>query len=154
MNKTDCRMELRGKLDSLNAHIIFMQTLTDNTGLTADLEELRAVVRTLQRCEATGGTAGRLELWGMDEDEIHTRSHNPRKYYGLGHILPCREMGRDAAMLNVLRTLVREAELCSCRAFPDDTLNICHVLNRLSSAVYVMIYRYLPKGFCYELKFS
>lgn len=143
MNKTDLRMELRGRLDSLNAQTIYIQAMTQTPELIADLEEFRAIVRMLQRCEATGENAGRFSLWGIDEDEIHSRSHNPPN----GHIMPAPEMGRDSAGINLLRTLVREVELCACRVFPDDTLNICHVLNRLSSALYILTYKYLPAGY-------
>ena len=143
MNKTDLRMELRGKLDSLNAQTIYIQATSQTPELIADLEEFRAVVRTLQRCEAMSESVGRFSLWDMDEDEIHSHSHNPVG----GHIMPTPEMGRDSAGINLLRTLVREVELCACRVFPDDALNICHVLNRLSSALYILTYKYLPAGY-------
>ncbi len=146
--KDSARIELRGKLDSLNARIIMCQAESDSEEYIADLEELRAVVNRLQRCEACAQVfADRMTLWGLDEDEIHTRSHNPAMYYGLGHILPHHEMGRKSAELNLLRTLVRETELCAVRAFGDDGLRICHVLNRLSSALYILTYKYLPEGY-------
>ncbi len=150
------RLALRGKLDTLNAEIIFLQTLSHNDEFISDLEDLRGVIRQLQACEAGGKSFdGGLSLWGLSEDEIHTRSHNPREYYGLGHIMPCCEMRRESAGLNVLRTLVREAELCAWRAFgDDDSLRLCHVLNRLSSAVYILTYKYLPEGYNHEINFS
>ena len=154
--KDSARIELRGKLDSLNARIIMSQAESDSLEYTADLEELRAVVNRLQRCEACAQVfADRMTLWGLDEDEIHMRSHNPAKYYGLGHILPHHEMGQRSAELNVLRTLVRETELCAVRAFvDDDSLRICHVLNRLSSALYILTYKYLPEGYNRVIKFG
>lgn len=154
--KDSPRIELRGRLDSLNARIILMQSESDSEEYISDLEELRAVVNRLQRCEACGKIfADGLTLWGIDEDEIHTRSHNPAEYYGLGHVLPHHEMGRIAAELNVLRTLVRETELCAVRAFGDDDgLRICHVLNRLSSAVYILTYKYLPEGYNRTIHFG
>ena len=147
--KDSARIELRGKLDSLNARIIMCQAESDSLEYIADLEELRAVVNRLQRCEACAQVfADRMTLWGLDEDEVHTRSHNPAKYYGLSHILPHHEMGRKSAELNVLRTLVRETELCAVRAFgSNDSLRICHVLNRLSSALYILTYKYLPENY-------
>ena len=154
--KDSARIELRGKLDSLNARIIMSQASSDSEEYIADLEELREVVRKLQRYEACGETfADRMILWGLDEDEVHSRSHNPAKYYGLGHILPHHEMGRKSAELNLLRTLVRETELCAVRAFGnDDTLKICHVLNRLSSALYILTYKYLPENYNRVIKFG
>lgn len=152
VSKSSTRIEFRGKLDSLNARIILFQANSQNEEFIADLEEIREVVRKLQRCEACDEVfAERLTLWGFDEDEIHSRSHNPEK----GHILPHYDMGREAAEINFLRTLTREAEILACRAFNDeDKLRIIHVLNRLSSALYILIYKYLPEDFNRVMKFG
>ena len=154
--KADSRMELRGRLDSLNAKIILFQTYSNNQNYISDLEEIRNVIRELQKCEACEKIfEGKLILFGLDEDEIHLRSHNPKKFYNIGHVLPHYEMKREAAEINFLRTLVRETELCSCRAFNDeDIYNISHVLNRLSSALYILIYKYLPPNYDKEIKFG
>ena len=153
--KSHPQIALRGKLDSLNAQIIFLQTLSENHEYITDLEELRGIVRKLQACEAGEKIFdGTFSLWGLSEDEIHTRSHNPKKYYGRGHILPHRDMLKESAGVNLLRTLVREAELCARRVFADDELRICHVLNRLSSALYILTYKYLPVDFDHELTFG
>ena len=150
--KDSPRIELRGKLDSLNARIILLQADSDSQEYIADLEELRTVVNQLQRCEACGKVfADGFTLWGLDSEDLHTRSRNPAG----GHIMPHHEMGRLAAGLNVLRTLVRETELCAVRAFGDeDGLRICHALNRLSSAVYVLTYKYLPEGYSRVIYFG
>lgn len=147
--KDSPRIELRGKLDSLNAIIIMLQADSDSSQLIADLEEIRAVVNWLQKCEAGEKVfEGGFSLRGFDSEELYRRSHNPEEYYGIGHILPHYEMGREAAMINLLRTLVREAELCAVRSFGhDDTLRICHTLNRLNSAIYTLTYEYLPEGY-------
>ena len=148
MKKTDSRMQLRGKLDTLNAQMILIQTCSDNHEYIADIEEIRQVIRKIQRCEAMNEIYdGRLILWGIDEDEIHTRSHNPEKFFRLGHVLPDKDMRRESAELNLLRTLIRECELISCHVFDDDALKISHVLNRLSSALYILIYKYLPENY-------
>ena len=105
-------------------------------------------------CEVRDAPCGELSLWGLSEEEIHQRSHYPERYYGLGHILPHPDMGRWAAELNLLRTLVREVELCACRAFASldgeggvTRPDFIRVLNRLSSALYILTYRYLPEGY-------
>ena len=147
--KSHGRIALRGKLDSLNAQIIFFQASSSNKSFIQDLEEIRKIITLIQKSEAREEIfPGNLFLWGLNEEEIHKRSHSPEKFYGLGHVLPCFEMGQEAAAINLLRTQVREAELCACRAFNDeDPFKIIHVLNRLSSALYILIYKYLPKGF-------
>ncbi len=156
MTKDSPRIELRGKLDSLNAQIIFLQTDSQSPKFIADLEEVKAVVNRIQRCEACGKIfEGGFTLRGIDSEELYRRSHNPAEYYGLSHILPHYEMGRESAMMNLLRTLVREAELCAVRTFGhEDALNICHTLNRLSSAVYTLIYEYLPEGYNKVISFG
>ena len=149
--KTSERFILRGKLDSLNAQIVFAQTLSDNTEFVSDLEDVRGIVRGLQRCEASGSPfEGEFVLWGKTAEELHTLSHNPEG----GHVLPHADMGREAAGINLLRTLVREAELASCRTFPDDNLRLSHTLNRLSSALYVLMFRYIPEGYTHRLTFA
>ncbi|MBQ7577266.1 MAG: hypothetical protein IJT21_03245 [Synergistaceae bacterium] len=154
-DKTTTRIILRGKLDSLNAQIIYLQSGSNNPEFIADLEQVREIVRSLQACEARDEIFdGRLTLFGLDEDEIHKRSHNPKNFYGIGHILPAHEMGRPAASINLLRTLVREIELISCKTFINDELRINHVLNRLSSALYIMTYKYLPEGYNKTISFT
>ena len=154
-SKNDSRMLLRGKLDTLNAQMILIQTCSLNQEYVSDVEEVRQVIRQLQRCEAMNEVyADRLTLWSIDEDEIHTRSHNPMKYYGLGHILPDKDMKRESSELNLLRTLIREAELISCRVFESDELRISHILNRLSSALYILTYKYLPEGYDKVMQFG
>ena len=153
-SKRDFRLELRGRLDSLNAQIILFQIYSQNQEYISDLEDVRKVIRILQRSEAAEKVFdGKLILFGIDEDEIHKRSHNPEKFYGLGHIMPHYEMKKEAAELNFLRTLVREVELCSCKVFENDELKINHVLNRLSSALYILTYKYLPDSYDKTIKF-
>ena len=132
-----------------------MQAYSHNTEYISDLEEIRKALNQLQKCEAVEiPFASKLTLWGMNEDEIHTRSHNPAKYYGIGHILPHCDMGKESAGLNLLRTLTREAELCATRSFGGaDPLRICHILNRLNSALYVLTYKYLPEGYSRVISF-
>ena len=165
ISKSDFKIEFRGCLDELNAQIIFMQTIfeggNDNFNFISDLEELRGVILKLQKCEVTREDFGELNLFGLSENEIHERSHNPEKYFKLGHVMPDISMKKFAAGLNLLRTKIRHAEIISCRAFENESdknnknnKNISHVLNRLSSAVYILIYKYLPDDFNKILKFG
>ena len=163
VSKTHPRIELRGRFDELNARIILLQTTAHEAGVTElekDLEEVRDVITNLMSCEVRDAPCGELSLWGMSGDEIRQRSHTPEEYYGLGHILPHPDMGRWAAEINLLRTLVREAELCACRAFADEEgesitrPDIVKVLNRLSSAFYILTYKYLPEGYDRTISFA
>ena len=133
----------------MNAQIILFQSHSDNSEFIKDLEEVRNVITKLQGCEACEKIFDEvLTLWGLDENEIHERSHNPKNFYGKGHLLLNYKMGREASEINFLRTLTRETEICACRAFNDeDKYKIIHVLNRLSSALYILIYKYIPEDF-------
>ncbi len=162
VHKTHPRIELRGRLDELNARIILVQAQAREAGLPqleADLGEVRAVVVNLISCEVRDAPCGEITLWGLTEEEIHQRSHTPDRYYGLGHILPHPDMGRWAAEINLLRTLVREVELCACRAFEEadggvTRPDLVRALNRLSSALYILTYRYLPEGYDRTMHFG
>ncbi len=151
VSKTDPRIEFRGHLDTLNARIILVQTRAGeakNLQLYTDLDILHKSFEKLRISEVKGTPCGELELWGFSEEEIHTRSHNPKAYYGLGHIQPHADMGRWAAELNLLRAQTREVEISACRAYPNGERNdIIKYLNRLSSAFYILIYKYLPEDY-------
>jgi ethanolamine utilization cobalamin adenosyltransferase len=80
----------------------------------------------------------------FDEAQIHAISHNPLKHLGHDHIVPAVEHGATVARLNVLRTAVREAEVAGAQAFIDERFavsrgDVLRALNRLSSAVYVLM---------------
>lgn len=154
VDKTHSRITFRGLLDSLNGALVALQVQTEREGrgdLLEDLEAIRLKVCELLLCEVTGRACGDLELWGLNSDEIRLRSHNPADYFGLGHVQVHYSMGSVAAALNVLRTKVRETELCACRAFatPDgvEREDIIRVLNRMSSALYILMYKHLPQGY-------
>ena len=151
LDKTTEQLALRGKLDTLNAQIVLMQALSSNKDYISDLEEIRQVVRKLQHCEASGSSfEGDFTLCGITADKLHSLSHNPKD----GHIMPHCDMKQEAASLNLLRTLIRETELASCRAFPGDNLRLSHILNRLSSAAYVLTFKYLPENYPHRLTFG
>jgi ethanolamine utilization cobalamin adenosyltransferase len=161
VKKSNPRIEFRGRLDSLDAFIVAVQILAkseNRPALVEQLEEVRAKVRDILSCEVTGKSCEDLSLWGLDSDEIRERSHHPEKHFGIGHILPHHTMGIVAATLNTLRTQIREAELSACRAFEREAtatdtetfperLDIIKTLNRLSGAIYILIYSYLPDGY-------
>ncbi|MDR3230093.1 MAG: hypothetical protein LBT65_01520 [Synergistaceae bacterium] len=160
VGKSDPRIEFRGLLDSLCAEVVERQVrLLKGPGAEAseDLEEVRTKLCDLLTCEATGKPCDELTLWGLSGDELRERSHYPAKYFGIGHIRAHYSMGKTAAELNVLRTKAREAELAACRAFetPEgvERPDIIKFLNRLSSAIYVLTYKYLPKGYDKTIRF-
>jgi ethanolamine utilization cobalamin adenosyltransferase len=83
----------------------------------------------------------------MDEEEIHDSSHHPRKYFGLPHFMPVSVGDGEAVLtLNALRAMVREVEILAYEAFknesgPPDREDILKAVNRLSSALYVLMFK-------------
>lgn len=141
------RIKLRGKIDSLEAYIIRIQVVANTEQqekLLADLQDVLAFVRSLMRAEVLGVPVKQNEILGCSENELREMSHDPQKHLGVEHILPSYDMGKTMALLNHLRTQVRETEITACEAFCDQGLgasreDIITALNRLSSAVYVMM---------------
>lgn len=140
VNKTHPRIAFRGKLDSLEAELLLYMKTEGMPQKT--LEEMLDFCRSLMRADVLGEEVAPMKLHGMDEEELHTRSHNPKKYYGLGHFLPKASDSLALLRLNRLRTMVREAELQCYHAFPKRR-DLHMALNRLSSLCWVL---------CLELK--
>lgn len=144
-------IRLRGRLDSLDARMLEVEVTLQKAGradVVRDLEEVRAHIHEILRCEVMDQPLEEAPLLGMTADEIRERSHTPRKYYGRSHFLPGLEHGEAVAMLNGLRTQVREVELEAYTAFRDEygspaRTDLLRGLNRLSSLLYVMMFRAL-----------
>jgi ethanolamine utilization cobalamin adenosyltransferase len=164
VDKTHPTVEFRGRIDSLCALVVELQILGERQGLSSLVEELGEVLDKLYdilSCEVSGKACDELFLWGMGGDEIRERSHHPERYFGIGHIRPHYTMGVVASGLNALRTQTRETELSACRAFSDPSstddanrADIIKALNRLSSAVYILTYKYLPDGYDKTVRFT
>jgi ethanolamine utilization cobalamin adenosyltransferase len=80
----------------------------------------------------------------LDAEAIHRLSHDPLRYFGHDHIVPDAAQGVTVARLNLLRALIREAELAAANVYIDANYqltrpDILESLNRLSSAVYVLM---------------
>lgn len=146
--KTHPRIRLRGKLDTLIAQTVVVQTQFDMVKkyplLHKLLADLRSYIGNVLRCEVTGEPLLPLSMGELDDKAIHSISHQPLKYLGHDHVLPEQGHGANVALLNLLRALAREVELEACNAFVTDTFelareDIVQGLNRLSSAFYVLM---------------
>ncbi len=146
--KTHPRIRLRGKLDTLIAHTIIVQTQFEEVIkcalLRKSLADLRSFMGNVLRCEVTGEALLPISMGEMDDPTLHTVSHQPLKYLGHDHIVPEVKHGATVASLNLLRALVREAELEAAQAFVTEgykltRIDIVQGLNRLSSALYVLM---------------
>lgn len=146
--KNDPRLVLRGKLDTAIAHAVLAQTEFDPHGrypqLAPWLADVRSALGCILRSEVTGEIMPPIRMGGLDEDAIHALSHNPLKYLGQDHMVPEAAHGLAAARLNLLRAVIREAEIAAAavyinRDFTVGRPDIMRALNRLSSAVYVLV---------------
>ena len=144
VSKGHPRICLRGKLDGLEADIIALQAaLEQGDPLYEQLEELLARCRAILTCEVTGKPLAETALFGLDSAALRERSQHPKRFYGIGHILPSGRDGAVMAGLNCLRTRARETELAAVAAFVTpagtDRADLLQALNRLSSAFYVLM---------------
>lgn len=143
--KTNPRITLRGKLDSMEAAVLEAQLLADNEGCTAVRDSLGDVLEHL-RCvlaaEVREQPLAEKPLLGRSHDELRHASHDVRAEFGIDHPTPSWDMGVLALRLNSLRAQVREVELAAAAAFPAEgegaRPDIIEELNRMSSAIYII----------------
>ncbi|MCB6608563.1 hypothetical protein V3C10_02235 [[Clostridium] symbiosum] len=141
--KTHPRIELRGRIDGLQARVLLMQAKNqDNRELCRELDSVLQYLREILGAEVKEEPLSEVRLFGLEHSEIRRMSHNVKEYFGIEHPIPDCTMGETALELNLLRTQVREAELSAANAFPQgDPLGIIEHLNRLSSGIYILFCR-------------
>ena len=153
--KNHPRITFRGKLDSLQALIVLDQAiLNEKTGygkMIADLDDILGVLREIMRCDALNEPLRVEKIIGLTSAELRERSHAPMKFFHVKYMrLPDYKMGIAYALLNQLRTAVREAEVTAVNAFKNGTnyerQDILEIFNRLSSAVHIMMCTYLQEN--------
>jgi ethanolamine utilization cobalamin adenosyltransferase len=145
------RIEFRGRLDSLQSKILEVQVIAtklQNEGVAKELEEILCFVRNILRAEVLDEKLPEFSLIGMSENDLREISHNPKKYFSMEHFMPNYKMGEIVIALNSIRSNVREVEICSFKAFKDiegeiTRNDIIRYLNRLSSCLYVMMFKFL-----------
>lgn len=141
--KTHPRIEARGKLDSLMAEVVLVQTQFDPgnklPGMLKDcLADVKEWIFQSLAAEVSGSILPPQSMGGMNMTVLRAVSRNPRRYLHTDHLMPDAALGMNIALLNRLRALARETELAAARAALCRT-DIQESLNRLSSAVYVLM---------------
>lgn len=155
-NKLVCkdhpRILFRGKLDALQAEVVLAQAMIQasqgSQSLIKDLADILKDLREMMKCEVLDEAMDVETIIGLTHAELRAQSHNPMKYYNIKQmVLPDYTMGTEYAMLNKLRTSIRETEVAACQAFRDGKKyirkDIIEELNRLSSALHIMMCRHL-----------
>lgn len=152
VNKNDDRILFRGKLDSLEALFVLDQTIFAEMGesqeLLGDLEDILISIREMMRCDVLDEPFRRETMIGLNHAELRDHSHHPMKYYKVKQmVLPNYTLGKTYAMLNQLRTAVRETEVSAVTAFYTgkkcERPDIVEELNRMSSAMHIIMCKYL-----------
>ncbi|MDD3279652.1 MAG: ATP-binding protein [Lachnospiraceae bacterium] len=146
------RIVFRGKLDSLEAFFVLNQTLLleekASQKLIDDLEDILKSLREMMRCDVLDEPFRRDYIIGLSHAELREHSHNPMKFYNVKQmVLPSYTLGKSYALLNQLRTMVRETEVSAAAAFHEGQSyvrkDIIEELNRMSSAMHIIMCKYL-----------
>lgn len=152
VNKTDPVIALRGQLDLFTCELVEVQThlRIGEDKLLSHLEEIGKLVRDIMVAEVTKKPLVFTGLMGLTPDQLREYSHYPEKYFGIKHSLPDYRNGQTVARLNLLRAKIREVELYANRVFTDTNgqcirNDIIIALNRLSSALYILVCQQLAK---------
>ena len=141
--KSDPRLGFRAALDSTIALAVWLQIeLTEPW--QPWLADIRSRLGNIMRADAMDEPLAAQSIVGLNEDDLHRLSHQPLRYLEHDHLVPEASHGRESALLNLLRTKIRETETIAAQVFITrgfDVLrpDILQALNRLSSAVYVMM---------------
>ena len=152
VDKNHGRIRFRGKLDTLQSLVVLIQASVcekEKESLIKDLGDILKKLQEMMRCEVMEEPFNDEIIIGLDHDELRARSHNPMKYYNIQQMtLPNYGMGLTYALLNTLRANIREAEVIAVDAFMHDEkrmerLDIIQALNRMSSALHIMMCKYL-----------
>jgi len=141
--KTSGSIIFRGKMDSLLASVMLAQTQFDPKGrlpalLRECLLDVKNWVMQILAAEMSGQAPEITGMAGMDMETLHAVSRNPAKYLGMEHCMAHESQGSNVALVNWLRALVRETEIAALRNLPGES-PVCCALNRLSSALYVLM---------------
>ncbi|NLB61091.1 MAG: hypothetical protein GX802_01490 [Clostridiales bacterium] len=155
VRKDDPKIEFRGRLDSTIASAAYCSSLflaEKNIEFSEYVAQVTKALMEVMRADIVGGVPRIANIMGEDMDKLHEMSHNPQKYFKKGHFVPAPDSGVALAYLNVLRTHVRECERAYIRvnadleAMSEVFVSISLALNRISSAVYVLMCKYASEN--------
>lgn len=147
-SKTNPRVILRGRIDSLHALVMLTAAIArrfELPELAKNLDTMAAYCREIMSAEYQMRPPAPFSVMGKSQDELHEISHWPDKYLGISHIVPGPQDHEIIHWLNVLRTQCREVEIVALQILPQLDApqqipggGLATALNRLSSAIYVL----------------
>lgn len=145
------RIALRGKLDSLLAKGMEVQAALADEGLeqaAEDLDSFMKLISAVLMGEVADMPLDDISPLGLDSAALREHSHNPKKFYGVDHMLPSYRMGKGFTAVNAFRAATREVELAAVAAFTNEEggvsrPDLVEAMNHLSSAAYIVMCRLL-----------
>lgn len=152
VDKNHPRIKYRGQLDFVQAEVVNAQCVVDKEShserLVKDLDDILDCLRKLMVAEIMEQDYDKDTILGLTHEELREHSHNPMKFYNIKQMmLPDHTMGIEYSLLNKIRTEIRIAELVAVDAFQENRkmhrIDIIEELNRLSSALHIMMCKYL-----------
>ncbi|MDA8497214.1 ethanolamine utilization cob(I)yrinic acid a,c-diamide adenosyltransferase EutT [Citrobacter sp. Igbk 17] len=141
--KSDPRLGFRAALDSTIGLAVWLQIELAEPWQPW-LADIRSRLGNIMRADAMDEPLSAQSIVGLSDEDLHRLSHQPLRYLDHDHLVPEASHGRDSALLNLLRTKVRETETVAAQVFITRSFevlrpDILQALNRLSSTVYVMM---------------
>jgi ethanolamine utilization cobalamin adenosyltransferase len=144
--KTNDRIRLRGKLDTLQALCLLVGSAArdQEAAATADLlETLAAYCREMMSAEYNERPVQPLSIGGLDEAQLRKTTHEPQEALGIPHLTPNTQDSPLLLWLNYLRCQARETELTAIACFGGeamgrDVYGLVQAMNRMSSAIYYL----------------
>ncbi len=140
------RIRFRGELDDFQSQLLLAQARAKEAGLPGlveDLGDILAQARAIMRADVVNEPLEGCTIIGLTDAELREHSHKPKTFFGCGHILPHHDMGLALLGLNALRSQVRKVEVAAVSAFRTEFElehpDIIQSLNRMSSAIYIMM---------------
>lgn len=136
--KTHPVIAFRGAVDTLQAQLLLAQAAVPEN-LRTQVGELLALARMLIRWDVMQEPAQLHGLFGLTDSQLREHSHFPQKYYGIPHFMPEYTDGPAMLQLNAARCAARSLELVAARAFGEDRQDLLCIINRMSSAIYLLM---------------
>ena len=132
----------RGMVDALYGQLLWAGVIAhrDNHPSEQDLQSLLDCCREISRAEVMQTPLQSRHMIGLDLEEVRRLSYNPQELGGY-HFFPEIEDGELIAAVNLARIAARNAERAAVTAFGSERSDLIKLLNRISSAAYIIMCR-------------
>lgn len=143
--KTHPVIAFRGAVDTLQAHLLVAQAAVPKH-LQDKVGEILTLARKFIRWDVLQEPAEFDKLLGLTPPQLREHSHFPQKFYGVPHFMPEYTDTEAMLRLNMARCAARATELAAAHAFGDSRPDLLKALNRMSSAIYILMVQLKKEG--------